>query len=79
MTIRIIRYVLNKLNGALDEDERRIIEMKYMKNRKGKDSYVYNVLMMKRDSFYEEKRSGIRLIATVLGIYILTLYIRVVA
>ena len=43
------------LKNALDEDKRRIIEMKYIGNRKVKDSFVYNELMMKRDPFYEKK------------------------
>ncbi|MDM5193582.1 ArpU family phage packaging/lysis transcriptional regulator [Bacillus hominis] len=56
------------LQYALDEDERKIIEMKYLGNRKVKDSFVYNELMMKRDPFYQKKKSAIQLIATALGI-----------
>ncbi|WP_144524771.1 ArpU family phage packaging/lysis transcriptional regulator [Bacillus sp. DE0042] len=65
-----IRYkqIERTLKNALDEDERRIIEMKYLGNRKVKDSYVYTELMMKRDSFYQKKKSAIKLIATALGI-----------
>ncbi len=62
------KQIERTLKHALDEDERRIIEMKYLGNRKVKDSYVYNELMMKRDPFYEKKRSAIQLIATALGI-----------
>ncbi|MEH7464153.1 ArpU family transcriptional regulator [Bacillus thuringiensis] len=53
---------------ALDEDERRIIEMKYLSNKKVKDTYVYNELMINRDPYYEKKGSAIRLIATALEI-----------
>lgn len=46
------KQIERTLKHALDEDERRIIEMKYLGNEKVKDSYVYNELMMKRDNFY---------------------------
>ncbi|UNK31133.1 hypothetical protein MNO09_00080 (plasmid) [Bacillus sp. N5-665] len=42
--------------------------MKYLGSKKVKDFYVYNELMMRRDSFYENKKIAIRLIATALGI-----------
>ncbi|WP_242311479.1 hypothetical protein [Bacillus cereus group sp. BfR-BA-01331] len=53
---------------ALDNDQRQIIELKYFGSEKVKDSYVYNELIMRRDSFYENKKIAIRLIATALGI-----------
>ncbi|MEF8681017.1 ArpU family phage packaging/lysis transcriptional regulator [Bacillus thuringiensis] len=56
------------LQNALDKDQRQIIELKYLGNEKVKDSYVYNELMMRRDKFYENKKSAIWLIATALGI-----------
>ncbi|MDF9496319.1 ArpU family phage packaging/lysis transcriptional regulator [Bacillus cereus] len=62
------KQIERTLKHALDEDERRIIEMKYLGNRKVKDSFVYNELMMKRDPFYQKKKSAIQLIATALGI-----------
>ncbi|MBO1579989.1 ArpU family phage packaging/lysis transcriptional regulator [Bacillus sp. XF8] len=62
------RQIERTLQNALDNDQRKIIEMKYLGNEKVKDSYVYNELMMKCDPFYEKKRSAIRLIATALGI-----------
>ncbi|HDX9667873.1 TPA: ArpU family transcriptional regulator [Bacillus cereus] len=62
------KQIERTLQNALDEDERRIIEMKYLGNRKVKDSYVYNELMIKRDPFYQKKKSAIQLIATALGI-----------
>ncbi|CAM4391390.1 ArpU family transcriptional regulator [Bacillus manliponensis] len=62
------RQIERTLSYALDEDERKIVELKYLGDRKVKDSYVYNELMMNRDPFYEKKGSAIRLIATALGI-----------
>ncbi|MCU4883797.1 ArpU family transcriptional regulator [Bacillus cereus] len=62
------KQIERTLKYALDEDERKIIELKYLGNEKVKDSYVYNELMMRRDNFYENKKSAIWLIATALGI-----------
>lgn len=50
------KQIERTLKHALDEDERRIIEMKYLGNRKVKDSFVYNELMIKRDPFYQKKK-----------------------
>ncbi|WP_260859317.1 hypothetical protein [Bacillus thuringiensis] len=41
------KQIERTLKHALDEDERRIIEMKYLGSRKVKDSFVYNELMIK--------------------------------
>lgn len=62
------KQIERTLKYALDEDERKIIEMKYLGNQKVKDSFVYNELMIKRDPFYQKKKSAIQLIATALGI-----------
>ncbi len=62
------KQIERTLQNALDEDERRIIEIKYLGNQKVKDSFVYNELLIKRDSFYQKKKSAIQLIATALGI-----------
>ncbi|MES9751288.1 ArpU family phage packaging/lysis transcriptional regulator [Bacillus wiedmannii] len=62
------KQIERTLQNALDKDQRQIIELKYLGNEKVKDSYVYNELMMRRDSFYENKKVAIRLIATALGI-----------
>lgn len=62
------RQIERALLYALDDDERRIIEMKYLGNKKVKDTYVYNELIINRDSYYEKKGSAIRLIATALEI-----------
>ncbi|MCW1239240.1 ArpU family phage packaging/lysis transcriptional regulator [Bacillus pretiosus] len=62
------KQIERTLKHALDNDQRQIIELKYLGNEKVKDSYVYNELMMRRDNFYENKKVAIRLIATALGI-----------
>ncbi|MBO1624573.1 ArpU family phage packaging/lysis transcriptional regulator [Bacillus arachidis] len=61
------RQVEKALQHSLDEDERNIIEMKYLSNQKLKDDYIYNELLIKKDSYYEKKKNAIRLIATALG------------
>ncbi|PGQ23408.1 hypothetical protein COA14_31035, partial [Bacillus cereus] len=48
--------------------EVKIIEMKFLSNKKLKDDFIYNQLLIKKDSFYEKKKNAIRLIATALGI-----------
>ena len=62
------RQIERALQNSLDEDQREIIKMKYLGDKKINDSYVYNELMIKRDDFYEKKGSAIRLIATALEI-----------
>lgn len=73
--IRNTRHVSNikfkqiekTLHYCLDEDEVKIITMKYLSNKKLKDDYIYNELLMKKDAFYTKKKNAIRLIATALG------------
>ncbi|WP_144489094.1 ArpU family phage packaging/lysis transcriptional regulator [Bacillus thuringiensis] len=62
------KQIERTLNDALDEDQRRIIEMKYLGNESVKDPYVYHELMIQRDPYYEKKGRAIVLIATALGI-----------
>jgi len=62
------KQIERTLQYALDKEQRQIIELKYLGNEKVKDSYVYNELMMRRDKFYENKKSAVRLIAMALGI-----------
>ncbi|WP_257153096.1 ArpU family transcriptional regulator [Bacillus nitratireducens] len=62
------KQIERTLKYALDNDQRQITELKYFGSEKVKDSYVYNELMMRRDSFYENKKIAIRLIAITLGI-----------
>ncbi|MDM5270523.1 ArpU family phage packaging/lysis transcriptional regulator [Bacillus wiedmannii] len=61
------RQVERVLNYGLDEDEVNIIKMKYLSNKKLKDDYIYNELLIKKDPFYAKKKNAIRLIATALG------------
>ncbi|MCU5684103.1 ArpU family transcriptional regulator [Bacillus wiedmannii] len=56
------------LNNLLDEDERNIVERKFLTNERVKDSDVYHDLLPKKTYFYEKKQSGVKLIATALGI-----------
>ncbi|HGH7177228.1 TPA: ArpU family phage packaging/lysis transcriptional regulator [Bacillus wiedmannii] len=49
------KQIERTLQNALDKEQRQIIELKYLRNEKVKDSYVYNELMMRRDNFYENK------------------------
>ncbi|PFM62560.1 ArpU family transcriptional regulator [Bacillus cereus] len=73
--IRNTRHVSNikfkqiekTLQYCLDEDEVEIITMKYLSNKKLKDDFIYNELLMKKDVFYTKKKNAIRLIATALG------------
>ncbi|KMP32210.1 ArpU family transcriptional regulator [Bacillus cereus] len=62
-----LRQVERALMHSLDEDEVKIIEMKYLSNKKLKDDFIYNELLIKKDAFYEKKKNAIRLIATALG------------
>ncbi|WP_410982458.1 ArpU family transcriptional regulator [Bacillus cereus] len=52
---------------ALDEDEQRILDMKYMGVKDLNDDYIYPVLGMKRDKFYKKKKSAIVNLAMALG------------
>lgn len=62
------KQIERTLKNALDNNQRQIIELKYLGSKKVKDFYVYNKLMMRHDSFYDNKKIAIRLIATALGI-----------
>lgn len=62
-----VKQIEKTLEHILDADERNIITMKFLDNKPVKDSFVQNELMMKNSYFYE-KKSAIKLIATTLGI-----------
>ncbi|MCQ6343204.1 ArpU family transcriptional regulator [Bacillus cereus] len=51
---------------ALDQDEQRILEMKYMSATELNDDYIYTILGMKRGKFYRKRKSGILNFATAL-------------
>ncbi|MCA1002779.1 ArpU family phage packaging/lysis transcriptional regulator [Bacillus thuringiensis] len=61
------RQVERVLDYGLDEDEVNIIRMKYLSNKKLKDDYIYNELLIKKDPYYVKKKNAVRLIATALG------------
>ncbi|WP_144508211.1 ArpU family phage packaging/lysis transcriptional regulator [Bacillus thuringiensis] len=63
-----VQQVEKALNNLLDEDERKIIERKFLTNERVKDSDVYHGLLLKKTYFYEKKQSAVKLIATALGI-----------
>ncbi|SCV20693.1 ArpU family phage transcriptional regulator [Bacillus cereus] len=65
-----VQQVEKALNNLLDEDEneRKIVERKFLTNERVKDSDVYHDLLLKKTYFYEKKQSAVKLIATALGI-----------
>jgi len=66
---KYIRYIQVKrvLEEALDEDESRILEMKYMNTKVLNDDYIYTVLGIKRRTFYRKKKSAVINFADALG------------
>jgi ArpU family phage transcriptional regulator len=63
-----VRQIERALKNSLNEDERLIIEKKYLSGIKVKDIDVYMEIGLDKDRYYEIKRSAISLIATALGI-----------
>lgn len=63
-----VRQMERALNQSLNEEERQIIQKKYLSGVKIKDIQVYVDLGLDKDRYYEIKRSAINLIATALGI-----------
>lgn len=63
-----VRQMDRALQYSLNEDERLIIEKKYLSGVKVKDIEVYMEIGLAKDRYYEIKRSAISLIATALGI-----------
>lgn len=61
------RQLKRAFEEALDEDEQRILEMKYMSIKELNDDYIYTILGMKRGKFYRKRKSGIVNLATALG------------
>ncbi|WP_242481460.1 ArpU family transcriptional regulator, partial [Bacillus cereus] len=60
------RQLHRTFEHALDWDEQRILEMKYMSATELNDDYIYTVLGMKRGKFYRKRKSGILNFATAL-------------
>ncbi|AIY72805.1 TPA: DUF1492 domain-containing protein [Bacillus tropicus] len=67
---KYLRYIQIKraLEEALDEDERKILEMKYMNTRILNDDYIYTVIGIKRATFYRKKKSAINSFADAINI-----------
>ncbi|HDR4885212.1 TPA: ArpU family transcriptional regulator [Bacillus cereus] len=60
------RQLHRTFEHALDQDEQRILEMKYMSATELNDDYIYTILGMKRSKFYRKRKSGILHFATAL-------------
>ncbi|MBW3496716.1 ArpU family phage packaging/lysis transcriptional regulator [Bacillus sp. FDAARGOS_1420] len=60
------RQLQRAFEHALDQEEQRILEMKYMSATELNDDYIYTVLGMKRGKFYRKRKSGILNFATAL-------------
>ncbi|KFN03300.1 ArpU family phage packaging/lysis transcriptional regulator [Bacillus clarus] len=61
------RQLKRAFEQALDEDEQKILAMKYMSVKELNDEYIYTVLGMKKGKFYRKRKSGIINLATALG------------
>ncbi|WP_436866644.1 ArpU family phage packaging/lysis transcriptional regulator [Bacillus fungorum] len=68
--VKYLRYIQIKraLEEALDEDERKILEMKYMNTKILNDDYIYTVIGIKRATFYRKKKSAINNFADAINI-----------
>ncbi|WP_369355661.1 ArpU family phage packaging/lysis transcriptional regulator [Lysinibacillus capsici] len=63
-----VKQIEKVLNDLLDEDELRIINMKYLNNKRLKDEIIYEEIGLYKNAYYAKKRTALRLIATSLGI-----------
>lgn len=63
-----VKQMERALFDALDQDERMIIDMKYLLGEKEKDITIYMDLGMKKDTYYKLKRQATRKLAIALGI-----------
>ncbi|QRZ94739.1 ArpU family transcriptional regulator [Bacillus subtilis] len=63
-----VKQMERALENSLDDEERMIIEKKYLTASQTKDIHIYIVLGMKKDTYYEIKQRAILRIATALGI-----------
>ncbi|KMN42441.1 DUF1492 domain-containing protein [Bacillus sp. LK2] len=68
--VKYLRYIQMKraLEEALDENERKILEMKYMNTKSLNDDYIYAVIGIKRATFYRKKKSAINNFADAINI-----------
>ncbi|ASB88412.1 MULTISPECIES: ArpU family phage packaging/lysis transcriptional regulator [Bacillus] len=56
------------LKQSLDDDELKIIKVKYLSSKKIKDIEIYMEMGLKKDKYYQIKRQAIYNLATALGI-----------
>ncbi len=63
-----VKQMERALENSLDDEERMIIEKKYLAASQTKDIHIYMELGMKKDTYYEIKQRAILRIATALGI-----------
>lgn len=63
-----VKQMERALENSLDDEERMIIEKKYLTASQTKDIHIYMGLGMKKDTYYEIKQRAILRIATALGI-----------
>ncbi|MEC0286014.1 ArpU family phage packaging/lysis transcriptional regulator [Bacillus subtilis] len=63
-----VKQMERALENSLDDEERMIIEKKYLTASQTKDIHIYMELGMKKDTYYEIKHRAILRIATALGI-----------
>ena len=63
-----VKQMERALQYSLDDEERLIIEKKYLTAARVKDINIYMELGMKKDTYYEIKQRAICRIATALGI-----------
>ncbi|RPK06530.1 hypothetical protein BSBH6_00153 [Bacillus subtilis] len=63
-----VKQMERALENSLDDEERMIIEKKYLTASQTKDIHIYMELGMKKDTYYEIKQRAILRIATALGI-----------
>ncbi|PFW61532.1 ArpU family phage packaging/lysis transcriptional regulator [Bacillus sp. AFS075034] len=62
-----LRQIEKVLNDILDSDEKQIIEMKFLNNKRLKDEVIYEEIGLYKNAYYAKKRTALRLIATSLG------------
>ncbi|MBK5492200.1 ArpU family transcriptional regulator [Bacillus sp. TH13] len=64
-----LRYIQIKrtLDEALDEDQKSILEMKYMNIKSLNDDYIYTVLGLHKRTFYRKRKAAVLSVAKALG------------
>jgi len=64
-----LRYIQIKrtLEEALDEDQKSILEMKYMNIKLLNDDYIYTVLGLHKRTFYRKRKKAVLSVAKSLG------------